>query len=125
MTTQHTPGPWQVTIQRFEGVTTYRPMTHCETSIAVHPKEYWPDGYQPPVDDYGYFQPDENMDCDEHRIANARLIAAAPALLEALARIVDWNTRTLDSGLDAGRGITEIQLHQARAAIAKATGATS
>lgn len=58
-------------------------------------------------------------------LKDARLIAAAPDLLEALAKIVDWNTRPLDSGLDAGRGITEIQLHQARAAIAKATGATS
>lgn len=49
-------------------------------------------------------------------------IAAAAQVLEALKRIVDWNTRPLDSGLDAGRGITQIQLEQARAAIAKVEG---
>ena len=54
---------------------------------------------------------------------SARLVAAAPELLEALKRIVEWNTRPLDSGLDAGRGITHMQLEQARAAIEKAEGA--
>ena len=42
-------------------------------------------------------------------------------LREALKRIVDWNSRPLDSGKDAGRGVTKIHLEQARAAIAKAT----
>lgn len=46
---------------------------------------------------------------------NARLIAAAPDLLEALKRIVDWDA--------AGLALTEDHAGQARAAIAKAEGA--
>lgn len=37
--------------------------------------------------------------------------------LDALKRIVEWNSRPLDSGQDAGRGVTRIQLAQAGAAI--------
>ena len=39
--------------------------------------EYWEDDYEPPVDDYGYNQPDERMDCDPVRVDIARHIAAA------------------------------------------------
>jgi len=42
------------------------------------------------------------------------------AMLEALERIVVWNTNPLDSGLDAGRGITRVQLAQASEALTAA-----
>lgn len=45
--------------------------------------------------------------------ANARLIAAAPDLLEALKRIVDWD--------DCGMALTAHHIDEAKAAIRKAT----
>ena len=39
-------------------------------------------------------------------------------VLEALKSIVDWNSKSLDSGEDAGRGVTSMQLNKARDAIA-------
>ena len=112
MSAAHTPGPWIVVMARFEGNTTYRPMTHVETAIAVEPADYWPEGHTPPQDDYGYFQPDDLMDCEEHRIATARLIAAAPDLLEALK---DAHAHIADDALRARVGNL----------IAKATGAAA
>lgn len=115
---RRTPGPWQVTIARFEGKTTFRPNTHCKTSIAVDPRDYWDEGYEPSADEHGYFQPDENMDCDEFRIANARLIAAAPELLEALQAMLEQLSRGPFAFKDSGA------LRFARAAVKKATGET-
>ena len=109
---KHTPGPWQVTMARYEGMTTYRISYHCETGIAVDPRGYWEKGYEPPVDFYGYFQPDENMDCDQHRVANARLIAAAPDLLALLIELV---------AIEGPQPGTSEWGDKARAAIAKAT----
>ena len=47
-------------------------------------------------------------------VANARLIAAAPELLEALHRIVEW--------VDAGCDPSQKSIEAARAALAKAEG---
>jgi hypothetical protein len=69
--------PWQVTMARHDGVTHYHIRGHCEPAIAVVKDEYWEDDYEPPVDDYGYNQPDERMDCDPVRVDIARHIAAA------------------------------------------------
>ena len=78
--------PWQITMARHGGVTHYHVRGHCEPAIAVVPHEYWEDDYEPPVDDYGYFQPDERMDCDPVRVDIARYIAAAnpAAILELI-----------------------------------------
>ncbi len=66
-TTTHTPGPWEVTpdpmFTRVRAVTSHRPIAECTT-----PGNTWP----------------------RDRM-NARLIAAAPDLYEALQRIVDVN----------------------------------
>ena len=79
--------PWQVTMARHDGVTHYKIQGHCEPSIAVVRDEYWEDDHHPPVDDYGYIQPDELMDCDPVRVDIARHIAAAnPAAILELIR---------------------------------------
>jgi len=79
--------PWQVTMARHDGVTHYHVRGHCEPAIAVVKDEYWEDDYEPPVDDYGYNQPDERMDCDPARVDIARHIAAAnPAAVLELIR---------------------------------------
>ena len=81
--------PWQVTMARHDGVTHYHIRGHCEPAIAVVKDEYWEDDYEPPVDDYGYNQPDERMDCDPVRVDIARHIAAAnpAAILELIAEL--------------------------------------
>ena len=82
--------PWQVTMARHDGVTHYHIRGHCEPAIAVVKDEYWEDDYEPPVDDYGYIQPDERMDCDPARVDIARYIAAAnPAAIQSLLAYVD------------------------------------
>jgi len=114
MQEEHTPGPWLVTMWRDEyGTTSYKVLGHCETAISVEPAGYYEDGYEPPTDQYGYYQPDENMDCMAFRVANARLIAAAPDLLDALQ---DALCALECCGKDYPA------MSKARAAIAKATG---
>ena len=77
---------WQVTMVRNEhGVTHYHIRSHSEPGIAVIKDQYWEDDHIPPVDHYGYIQPDDRMDCDVFRVDTARLIAAAnPAAILAL-----------------------------------------
>ena len=98
MTTKHTPGPWYVGSGTYEGRNIY--------SVASV------------TDDEGFtYQPivasveDDGIKCWD---ANARLIAAAPALLEALKWMV---LRTEEGEYPDGKC-----LEDARAAIAKATG---
>lgn len=80
--------PWQVTMVRNEdGVTHYHIRSHIEPGIAVVKDRYWEDDHVPPVDHYGYIQPDNRMDCDVFRVNIARLIAAAnPAAVLELIR---------------------------------------
>ncbi len=77
---------WQVTMVRNEhGVTHYHIRSHSEPGIAVIKDQYWEDDHIPPVDHYGYIQPDDHIDCDVFRVNIARLIAAAnPAAILAL-----------------------------------------
>ena len=101
---------------RFDGMTTYRVGLHCKTSIAVDPRGYWDKGYTPPVDEFGYYQPDKNMDCDEYRIANARLIAVAPDLLDVLLDILQDH---------ANCEVSTLKRDKALAVITKAIGSTT
>ena len=112
---KRTEGPWMVGMRRFEGNTYYSIMSHTHATVAVDRQSYWPDDYECVKDGDGYIQPDEQMDCEPHRVSNARLIAAAPELLEALDNAVE----ALDSDNP------DIQLRAAvaaRAVIAKAKG---
>ena len=103
MTTKHTPGPWYVGTGTYEGRNIY--------SVASV------------TDDEGFtYQPlvanaeDDGINCWD---ANARLIAAAPDLLEALQVMVrDY------SAAHASCGDLEMSpaLFQAQRAIARATG---
>ena len=102
---QHTPGPWAYIV---------------------------PDGYvvrHPQI--YSDFGPVANATwLGENKLdqlkANARLIAAAPDLLEALEELyavrANW-IRTADhSGDDDENAAMWVEMHKARAAIARATG---
>ena len=70
---QHTPGPW----------------TAEKGSVSLEKKYYVTDGH-------GFIiaATSSNDECNEH---NAQLIAAAPAMLDALAYVVNWH-REHDSG---------------------------
>ncbi len=115
--------PWQVTMARHGGVTHYHVRGHCEPAIAVVKDEYWEDDYDPPVDDYGYNQPDERMDCDPARVDIARHIAAAnPAAVLELIRQRDELLAALEEIRTLGHNYTQVS-HRvwkiADAAIAK------
>lgn len=89
--TKYTPGPWLFD-EESEAITTHNRITSGKTRIATVT--------------LGWAEPFES-----EQIANARLIAAAPDLLEALqALICETNSIELAAALD-----------MARAAIAKAT----
>jgi len=79
------------------------------------------------ADDFFFVAPvDGEFDRDQ-RDANARLIAAAPELLEALKGSIGALEQDLDAGKDSGdsdwEGIAYQRLEAARAAIAKVTAA--
>ena len=97
----HTRGPWAVwPMGRILAIT-------CTGSMKPHPSEG--------MHVAAVHMPETNKDHDELWMANARLIAAAPDLLEALESVLG---NCLDSqGLAAAHA-------KARAAIAKATGET-
>lgn len=105
--TKHTPGPWKWTRQ-------YR------DSLGAHAFSLVDAG------GYGILSCDGEANSPQmlggRGEANARLIAAAPDLLEALEAICEMQERTYGYGID-----THIELARlvvpARAAIAKATGA--
>lgn len=56
------------------------------------------------------------------REANARLIAAAPELLEALEELLAWDLQMLPQEVSEGYSGIEEDIARAKAAIAKATG---
>lgn len=92
----HTPGPW--TVKRHVDSVTGEPYkTLYESHIAVEP------------DVCAVWAPPQNAE----REANARLIAAAPAMLEALRRIVGY--------MDAHSGRVSVVRHFAAEAIKEAT----
>lgn len=79
--------PWQVTMTRPDGGTCYSIRGHSEPGIAVDRSDYWEDDHHPPVDHFGYIQPDYYMDCSPAKVDIARHIAAAnPAAVLELIR---------------------------------------
>ncbi len=79
--------PWQVTMARPDGGTCYSIRGHSEPGIAVDRSDYWEDDHHPPVDHFGYTQPDYYMDCSPAKVDIARHIAAAnPAAVLELIR---------------------------------------
>jgi len=79
--------PWQVTMTRPDGGTCYSILGHSEPGIAVDRSDYWEDDHHPPVDHFGYIQPDYYMDCSPAKVDIARHIAAAnPAAVLELIR---------------------------------------
>ena len=100
MSAQHTPGPWRVILDDTGGPFTGWPSVSASDQLdcsIVHragfKQEYWGDLSQ------------------REAIANARLIAAAPDLLEALQHLMVAHGEQLDYAFQ-----------QAQDAIAKATG---
>lgn len=62
-------------------------------------------------DKYGYSQPDEFIGCFPCRVANARLIAAAPELLKALediVRAIEEGTGGIGELIDAAKDVIGI-----------------
>ena len=102
MTSKHTPGPWSYIGDDETGGIKFAEVAAGEIGTRAHRSVAWCIGV------------------DERRLdaatkANARLIAAAPDLLEALKAVLNHPLTHLD-------GTTEPLV---RAAIAKATGATN
>ena len=94
MSAQHTPGPWR-----------------SSGSLTIYIEARLGDGWIQEVCSVGPTEADKGY--GEQQQANARLIAAAPDLLEALQAVL---ANSLDS-----KGLADAH-KQARAAIAKATG---
>jgi hypothetical protein len=113
---RHTPGPWIFGIRNYDD--------ECKPGFIEKPFDYKGPGF---FDNPGIFGADgtEVVGCDEYLIFNspdnARLIAAAPDLLEALKACIPHLERD-DHHTDA---LSRERPHYAaaRAAIAKATGA--
>lgn len=98
MQTKHTPGPWYID----------KPYNEPGTYIAGPNTGLIAKLY--PTDSYMW-----NGDKSVSIEANARLIAASPAMLEALTQIIE------DFDPEIGR-VTNASINKARAAIAKAAG---
>lgn len=67
---------------------------------------------------------DESTWINCNTAANARLIAAAPELLEALKELVAWDLESLPEEVSLGYSGIEQDIARAKAAIVKATGET-
>ena len=109
--TTHTPGPWQVYKGPMNMDGGLNPFFRGIVALLKHSGE----------DDDVCVILDRNEEAHDYE-ANARLIAAAPELIEALQDLVDWqNGPPLPSYV---KGWTE-SMEKATAAIAKATGVTA
>lgn len=93
---KHTPGPWEL----------HESVTHVRVVAADGENIWFEDKRCPRV------------------IEDARLIAAAPELLEAFMAMLEWDDREKDHAVDfyARMDLCRAAFDKARAAIAKATG---
>lgn len=73
-----TPGPWQIRMSRDKfGCTGCQVFVHTHAATCVAAEDYYPAAkYFPNTNEDGTYQPDERTDCDWHRVATARYIAA-------------------------------------------------
>ncbi|MCJ9707844.1 hypothetical protein LWS69_02210 [Bordetella hinzii] len=101
MTTRHTPGPWEVAYQDSNGQSVIK-AEHIEVATCWHHCV-------------------GSIEKEMH--ANARLIAAAPELLDACMAMLEWDDREQDHAVDfnARMELCRAAFNKARAAIAKAT----
>lgn len=106
MPTAHTPGPWHADVDCFETAVAIR------TANGGYIAETWPQ-----VDD---FPPGKGIEYDAEGVANARLIAAAPQLLDALRDVM---ASLIDGGADRDPETGE-QFDDCRAACEAITAAT-
>ena len=117
MTTTCTPGPWCTgePFAVFDG---------ADLKFHISQAEGAP--YTPHYSDVTQFVaetiPGEKLDIQR---ANARLIAAAPELLEALRAEEEWRARQADGAIDPDWDYETMVATKRRAAIAKATGEQS
>lgn len=105
MAGKHTPGPW-------------------ETGAVMTNVEFTPKGHRFPMRVADCHPSYNAPESEEERLANARLIAAAPELLESMTFIRDACFRILDGKLtkeQLAEEIDDIQRH-AEESIAKARG---
>lgn len=113
MSTKHTPGPWREQREIQGGRVIYR-------VYRVHGE------FASPAECHPHTVPNEGV-----QQANARLIAAAPDMLEALLRIADDGCSRCDADEEHMQNGEECDNHGdqlravARAAIAKAEGTTA
>lgn len=91
--------PIQVTMIRPDGRSAYTIRNHIEPSIQIDPSDYWEDGHKYTIDEYGYIQPDEYMDCDQWRPAYAKYMAltSPKMLLEVLADRGKWKESAINN----------------------------
>lgn len=102
--TKHTPGPWAIEY-RTEDEFTYSPRIYAGPAVLHYSA--------------GYHTEEQDAKFKEVAEANARLIAAAPELLESLILL----KQAVEFTPLGTRGIKAVE--QARAVIAKATGSAS
>lgn len=126
MKTQHTPGPWGYSYTSARKARKDHPGTDGGGAsgriYSKTPKQRA--GY---VDDYptiAFLPHHRDISEDKEREANARLLASAPALLEALKALVAdiWEAPSLDSIGNEYYPKTEAALALAEAAISQAEG---
>lgn len=112
MTTKHTPGPWLL-----RTTPTSAGLCHIVSAADWRGAFIYGDGIRKGVDDA--------LPKAQELAANARLIAAAPDLLEALQEMVAGDAEAIEDAKRLGVPFPDEMLaayHKARAAIAKATG---
>ena len=111
MTAQHTPGPWAFS-KHSDGL--------CNVTFDIYQEDGAP--YTPNLSDVAYCQVFHTYaaELEEVQEANARLMAAAPALLAAAKLFVDFHD---NNSLDFHKVYAKA-ISAAKQAIAQATGKT-
>ena len=113
---EHTPGPWKYQRDGRSSDMRNKPGWNPDDPTQCGHNVY---GASSLIVNLEYYLPPHEIKSEKEVIANARLIAAAPDLLEACLRLVDVIEQLIPE--QSARGVADVVLAQARAAIAKAT----